>query len=181
MHFTVCDFALDIVQNAVEAGAPTVELTVKERTGRSLNIEVRDDGPGMDQDTLKKACDPFYTKPGKHDRRTVGLGLPFLKQAAEQSEGSFEVRSVPGSGTKVCFSFDLSHIDTPPLGDVAAMVLSACMFEGNYELRVLREKNGKSYSFSRSEFKEQIGDWFEASIVLLARTYLQGLEEDLTT
>ncbi len=78
---------LDIAENSVRAGAKTVFIDITEdRMKDRLLIEIRDDGAGMDEATLKKAMDPFYTS--KKVRR-VGLGLPMLAEAAERAGGSF--------------------------------------------------------------------------------------------
>ncbi len=81
MHYTLCDYILDIVQNAIEAGSSDTELTIHE-TPSSLLVTVADTGRGMDAGELEKAKDPFYTDGKKHPGRRVGLGLPFLIQAS---------------------------------------------------------------------------------------------------
>ena len=51
---------LDIAENSVRAGAKTVFIDIAEdRTKDRLSIEIRDDGAGMDEATVKKAMDPF--------------------------------------------------------------------------------------------------------------------------
>ena len=82
---TACDTISDIVQNAFESGASEVSLDMARR-GRWLEVVVRDNGKGMDEATQRRAMDPFWTEPGKHPGRKVGLGLPFLKQAAENGK-----------------------------------------------------------------------------------------------
>jgi signal transduction histidine kinase len=108
---------LDIVENALRAGAKNVAIRLA--VGRSkdqLVLEIADDGEGMDEETRRRALDPFFTtKQGKR----VGLGLPFLAQAAEETGGKLEVESAPGKGTKVTATFGLSHIDRKPLGNIA--------------------------------------------------------------
>jgi signal transduction histidine kinase len=107
---------LDIVENALRAGAKNVSIRVAQgRRADRLVLEVADDGEGMNDETRRRALDPFFTtKRGKR----VGLGLPFLAQAAEEAGGSLEVQSAPGQGTKVIATFGLSHIDRRPLGDI---------------------------------------------------------------
>ena len=82
MHATLADMIADTAQNSIEAGATNVEVSVTEAEGRIL-VDIRDNGKGMDEATLKRVFDPFYTEPGKHDKRKVGLGLPLLKQICE--------------------------------------------------------------------------------------------------
>jgi signal transduction histidine kinase len=78
-------------------------------------IEINDDGCGMDEATLAKVLDPFFTS---RKVRRVGLGLPLLKQAAEAAGGELRIESQPKLGTKVCATFQLNHIDRQPLGDI---------------------------------------------------------------
>ncbi len=107
---------LDIVENALRAGAKNViiRLAQSKREDR-LVLEVTDDGEGMNEETMSRSVDPFFTtKQGKR----VGLGLPLLAQAAEEAGGKLEVRSAPGKGTKVIATFGLSHIDRKPLGNI---------------------------------------------------------------
>ena len=113
---------LDIAENSVAAGADRIEIAVEVDTGRDLLIvEVRDNGRGMDETTLQSVTDPFFTT--KTVRR-IGLGLPFLKQAAEACNGDMQITSTPGKGTQVKVEFQHSHIDRMPLGDVAGTFLS---------------------------------------------------------
>ena len=86
MHFAVCDFLLDLVQNSVEAGAGTITVSVDD-DGEWISASVADDGKGMDEVELERAKDPFYTDGKKHSRRKVGLGIPFLLHAVEQAGG----------------------------------------------------------------------------------------------
>jgi signal transduction histidine kinase len=107
---------LDIVENALRAGAKNVEIRLAQvKRADRLVLEVTDDGEGMNDETRRHSLDPFFTtKRGKR----VGLGLPLLAQAAEEAGGTLEVHSALGKGTKVIATFGLSHIDRKPLGDI---------------------------------------------------------------
>lgn len=107
---------LDIAENAIRAGSDriTIEIVEDEKNDK-LVVSIEDNGKGMNEETIKKAMDPFFTtKSGKK----FGLGLSLLSQAAHQSEGSFKVDSKEGVGTKVTASFKLSHPDTKPIGNI---------------------------------------------------------------
>ncbi|MBN1442343.1 MAG: ATP-binding protein [Planctomycetes bacterium] len=107
---------LDIVENSVAASARRIEIDVREDTGEDrLTLEIRDDGKGMDEETRRRALDPFFTT---RTTRRVGLGLPLLAQAARESGGTFELISEPGRGTLVRATFLPSHPDCKPLGDM---------------------------------------------------------------
>ena len=79
---------LDVAENAVraKAGIVTIKIVEDEQNDR-LTLSIKDDGVGMDKETIGKVLDPFFTtKSGKR----VGLGLSLLAQAAIISTlGSF--------------------------------------------------------------------------------------------
>ena len=107
---------LDIVENSIAASAKIIELKIDEdQTKDLLTIEIIDDGNGMDEQTLKKTLDPFFTT---RKTRRVGLGLSLLAQAARDSDGTFELSSAPNEGTTVKATFRLSHPDCKPMGDI---------------------------------------------------------------
>lgn len=107
---------IDISENSLDAGANTIIITItdQEKPGY-LTLIIDDNGKGMGPDILRKASDPFFTT---RTTRTVGVGLSFLKQAAELAGGNFTLRSSPGKGTQVKAEFKMDHIDMPPLGDI---------------------------------------------------------------
>ena len=111
---------LDIMENAVNAGATRIRVEVKtEREGEVLTLEIRDNGNGMDEVTRKRALDPFFTKkPGKR----IGLGIPLLAQAARDAGGNLSIESSPGEGTSIRATFALSHPDRKPMGDIQETV-----------------------------------------------------------
>ena len=113
---------LDIVENAVTAGARLIEIFLeKDVAADRLRVSIQDDGPGLSPDQARQAADPFYTT---RTTRRVGLGLPLARQTAEQSGGSFCLTSRPGRGTKIDLEFGLSHLDRPPLGDMGATLMT---------------------------------------------------------
>jgi hypothetical protein len=108
---------LDIVENSTRAGAKHVSLAIVEDSkANKVTISIVDDGNGMTEEELRRALDPFFTT--KKERSKVGLGLPMLRETAEQAGGNLEVTSVPGKGTEVRARMVLDHIDRPPLGDI---------------------------------------------------------------
>lgn len=108
---------LDIAENSISAGADKIKISICEHLlDDKLAISIEDNGKGMDSETLARITDPFITS---RTTRKVGLGIPFLKAAAEICDGSFDIQSMPGIGTTVQAEFKHSHIDRMPLGDIS--------------------------------------------------------------
>ena len=112
---------LDIAENSVKAKATLTEISVTEADNR-LTITIRDDGCGMDEETVRMVIDPFYTT---RKTRSVGLGIPLLKLACEQTGGSLSISSSKDEidhGTTISAVFFKDHIDFTPLGDVISSI-----------------------------------------------------------
>ncbi len=178
MHLTLCDYLLDLVQNAVEAGASRVTVDAREGDGFA-ELGVLDNGKGMDDAAVKRAFDPFHSEPGKHPGRRVGLGLPFLRQAIDQTGGALEVTSEPGAGAAVRARFRTDHADMPPAGDWSGTLTALMALTGGFELVVKRERNGRTYAVARTELIEALGGLDTAETLSLARQYFEGQEQDL--
>ena len=177
MHFAITDFIIDIVQNSCEAGSRLVAVELSESRGH-VDVRIGDDGKGMDDREMARALDPFVTEGRKHPGRKVGLGLPFLKQAIDQSLGRFSLTSEKGRGTVVAFRFDKGQIDCPPLGDVAGSFLSMLCLPGGQEMTIVRTKpDGSVYELKKSELAEALGDLERGSSLVLLRQYLRSQEE----
>ena len=124
---------LDLLENSLDAGATSVALTIVEDTtpnacragaGNRLTITVQDNGRGMDEETVRRASDPYYTT---RTTRHVGMGLALLKAAAEGCNGHLEITSVLGAGTRVVADFQRDHIDRAPLGDMASTLMGVIL------------------------------------------------------
>ncbi len=112
---------LDIVENSIRALAKRVRIRIEENMEKDwLTVEIEDDGQGMDEETVKKALDPFFTT--KSTRR-IGLGLPLLDQAARETGGKLEIHSKLGRKTRIKATFRYSHPDRKPLGNIEETLL----------------------------------------------------------
>jgi hypothetical protein len=178
------DLVTDITQNGVESGASLVELEVSEGDG-FFRFKVTDNGKGMTEEELKRAVDPFYTDGIKHPNRKVGLGLPFLIQTAQQSNGGWDVKSEKGKGTTVGGWFESANFDTPPVGDLPGMFRTILMFNSDAEIKIRRRKLTGSagevkdeYEIVKSEIVEAVGSLEEVSSLVMLGEYLNSLEED---
>ncbi len=115
-------YLLDILENSVRAGAGRIAVAISaDRAADTLTIAVEDDGPGLPV-SPDEALDPFFTT--KSDK-TTGLGLSLFRQAAEAAGGGLSVGRSPAlGGVAVKAWMSLANVDRPPLGDVAASVLT---------------------------------------------------------
>ncbi|HAJ26133.1 MAG TPA: ATP-binding protein [Syntrophus sp. (in: bacteria)] len=147
---------LDIAENSTRAGARHVYIHLNEdREHDLLNLEITDDGVGMDKESLAKAVDPFYTT--KKVRR-VGLGLPMLAQAAEMTGGELILTSEPGKGTRLKVTFGLGHIDRQPLGDAAGVMVTLIAGNPDIDFTYCHDHGDQSYLLSTEEIKKEIED-----------------------
>lgn len=178
MHATLSDIIADVSANSIEAGAALVQVSVIEKDG-TIVLRVEDNGKGMDAATVARVFDPFYTEPGKHDARKVGLGLPFVKQTCDACGGSVDLKSEKGKGTTLTCTFQADNIDLPPMGNLVTAVLSLFNFDGDFELVFTHEKGNASYSISRVDLMDAVGGFDTIDGLSLAKEYLQGQEESL--
>jgi PAS domain S-box-containing protein len=84
---------------SVEAATVGRQHRSKLRPGRYMYISVADTGSGMDEDTLARAIEPFFSTKGVG--KGTGLGLSMAHGVATQLGGALTIRSTPGMGTNV--------------------------------------------------------------------------------
>jgi hypothetical protein len=135
---------LDLIENAVRAGAGIVAVAVEEdREWDLLRLIVEDDGPGLSIHE-SQATDPFCsTKAAKacrgaavRGREDIGLGLSLLRFRCEQAGGELSLgRSLLG-GLAVQATFRFSHVDRSPLGDLASTLSGVVATNPGIELRL---------------------------------------------
>ena len=147
---------LDITENSVKAGASLIRITVEASTAKDiLSITVEDNGCGMSPEQLAKVTDPFFTT---RTTRKVGLGVPFFKQSAEMTGGSFDIRSQQGVGTVITASYVLSSIDRMPLGDMVSTMHQLIVMHQQCDFLYTYVYNDKSFTLDTREFRETLGE-----------------------
>ncbi len=145
---------LDILQNSVEAGAKLIKVEIIENLKEDLlSIIIEDDGRGMDQETLSKIKDPFFTT---RTTRKVGLGIPLFTEAARQCQGNLDIQSSLGKGTKLEVTFRHSHIDRAPLGDIAGTIAGFIGANPNIDVLYAHKKNGNSILLDTRDLKKEL-------------------------
>jgi len=87
------DDALDSKQQSQDQSVPDGA------TFRYVEISLTDNGPGMDEETLARCTDPFFTT--KDTNSGTGLGLAMVYGFLRQSDGDLRIYSEVGVGTNV--------------------------------------------------------------------------------
>ena len=140
---------LDIAENSITASAKRIEIRINEdKTNDLLTIEIKDDGKGMDEQTLQKALDPFFTT---RNTRRVGLGLSLLAQAARETDGNLVLDSRNGQGTTVKATFRFSHPDRKPMGDIDETIRTLVVGYPGIDFLYKHKKNDSIYRFDTRE------------------------------
>lgn len=146
---------LDLAQNSLTAGASRLDIIVEIDHKKDLvAITLSDDGKGMAPDFLKTVTSPFTTT---RTTRKVGLGIPMFKENAELTGGTFSIESTVGAGTKMRAGFVLSSIDRPPLGDLAATMISLVVSNPEFHFHLDYLVDGQFFSFDTEEIRAVLG------------------------
>jgi len=92
----------NVINNGIQAlpGAGRVSVVCRQ-AGQETRIVVADNGPGMSEEVLARAFDPFFTT----SSHRVGIGLTAARRLVESSGGTIAVESTAGAGTTVTLSF----------------------------------------------------------------------------
>lgn len=151
---------LDIAQNSVKAGAGNITVSLDE-TSETLTIKIIDDGCGMSAEAVRGVMDPFFTT---RTTRNVGLGVPLLKLAAEQTGGGIEISSVSEKdnpiehGTSVTAVFYKNNIDFTPLGDIVSTVTALIQGSPDIEWRFVHKTPKGTVELDTRELRQVLGE-----------------------
>jgi signal transduction histidine kinase len=131
---------LNLALNARDAMPSGGTLTLSARTvdqaptpakpgrGPFVQMSVADNGTGMDDDTLKRALEPFFTT--KPVGKGSGLGLSMVHGLMLQSQGAMQIMSRLNEGTIVSLWLPVASHDAssgfPLLSDKASPEISPC-------------------------------------------------------
>jgi NADH:ubiquinone oxidoreductase subunit E/anti-sigma regulatory factor (Ser/Thr protein kinase) len=144
---------LDLIENAIRAGATSIAVTVAEdRAADALQIVVEDNGCGIAV-AAELAASPFFTT--KVGRR-VGLGLSLLGGAAERTGGRMRIEKPSAGGTRVTATFGLNHIDRNPMGDLAGSISSVVFTHPHLELNCRFQVDGRARTLKVAEIAGRV-------------------------
>jgi hypothetical protein len=146
---------LDAMQNSLEAGATLIELIIEEDLAADrLAIMIRDNGRGMSGAQLARISDPFFTT---RSTRHVGLGVPLFKAAAERCNGNLTVISQLEEGTTLQATFQHSHIDRAPLGNITGTLLAVILGQ-TCDVHYVHRVDGRAFEFHTADVRAELGD-----------------------
>ena len=150
---------LDIAMNSVKAKATLINIHITE-DDTLLKLEIIDNGCGMTAEFLRGVIDPFCTT---RTTRKVGLGIPLLKLAAEQTGGEVTISSRHESeypadhGTHVTATFYKQHIDFTPVGDIISTVTTLIQGSPDIDFEFLHISNTFEVSLDTRDVREVLG------------------------
>ena len=146
---------LDLVENSTGAGASKVSVKVAEDVIRDeLRIRIEDNGKGMDAAMVSKIRDPFVTT---RTTRKVGLGLPLMDMTTQMCKGRLAIDSTVGVGTIVDACWRLSHIDRPPLGNIAATLKTILVMNPDLLFQYNHTVGENSFEIDSGEIHRALG------------------------
>lgn len=93
---------LNLLNNAMEAGSDMISFTA-EQGNAGIDIEIRDNGSGMDEATLLHLFEPFFTT----KTQGTGLGLAVVDSVFKAHGGRIYCRSEPGLGSQFSVSLPI--------------------------------------------------------------------------
>jgi signal transduction histidine kinase len=109
LEVALMNLALNARDAMADGGALTISIDLETvvqaqpepalAPGPYLRLTVTDSGEGMDEATLARAAEPFFTTKGTG--KGTGLGLPMVQGLAIQSGGAIRIKSRLGDGTSV--------------------------------------------------------------------------------
>ena len=108
---------LNLLKNAAQAmaeeGVPTPTITLRtRREAEYALIEVIDNGPGMDEKTLKRIFEPFFTTKEVGAGTGLGLSVSYFI-VTEQHNGRLAATSKPGQGAPFSIRLPLTREPSP--------------------------------------------------------------------
>jgi PAS domain S-box-containing protein len=139
--------------------------------GRYIVVSIADSGEGMDEETLKRATEPFFTTKGIG--KGTGLGVSMVLGLAQQSGGTLKLRSAPGKGTTAEIWLPAASGKAEAL-PVPARVEPAATLQPRRSLKVLAVDDDALVLMNTSAMLAELGH--EVTEAYSARDALKSME-----
>ena len=143
---------IDITHNSIRAGATQITIEMEDSEARDLlSIKIVDNGCGMPQEMIDAINSRFYSS---RKERKIGMGIALLKFHSELCGGQFWLKSKQGEGTEIYASYQRSHVDLQPKGDLSGCFANfICQFQDiNFIIRYITDDD--RFELSTAEVKE---------------------------
>jgi signal transduction histidine kinase len=106
------DAITNLLDNAIKYSPAGTEVSLRIRSAENeAQVEVRDQGIGIDKGDLPRIFDPFFRgrRGDKESVKGTGLGLALVKAAVEAHGGIVDVSSTPESGSRFTMRLPLKE------------------------------------------------------------------------
>jgi PAS domain S-box-containing protein len=102
---------LNLIRNALESGSDNITVKIRvERRGDLACVQLDDDGCGIEPEVLPRIFDPFFTT--RLEVSGTGLGLSICHRVIESHEGTIDVSSEYGEGSRFTVNLPLAVGDS---------------------------------------------------------------------
>lgn len=102
----------NLLSNAFKFVPSGGQVTLRlQQNNEGTEITVRDNGEGMDHNTLNRIFDKFYQGETSHTNQGNGLGLSLVNRIVTLMQGSISVESKLGKGSAFTVWLPLHHLN----------------------------------------------------------------------
>lgn len=115
---SISQILINLVKNASQAGATQVDLSLV-RVSDNFVLNVADNGSGIPTEVQQKLFEPFFST--KKKTEGTGLGLSVVHGIVQKIQGTINVESIEGEGTRFIVTLPVTHLqleETEPLKQV---------------------------------------------------------------
>ena len=84
------------------------------------------------------------------------MGISLFKAAAEQSCGTFDIQSDEKTGTRAKAVFKKNHVDTAPVGDMAATIITLIAGSPGVDIRYAHTTSDNSFYLDTRELRQDL-------------------------
>ncbi len=101
---------MNLIDNAIKFSNENGKIDVIiEQKNKEIEIKIKDNGIGMEQDEIEKIYSRFYQVDKSHSGEGSGLGLAIVKRIIELSNGKIEINSQKNKGTKITITLPMKE------------------------------------------------------------------------